>query len=419
MGRTLRDSKLDTREARARLRVQSKPYWRLIQPGLHLGYRRLAKRPGSWCVRRYVGEQRYVVEALDGVADDFQEANGHDALSFGQAQRIALDRKPKTGGPVTVRKAVEDYLEFLAHNRRTAQDARYRLDAFVLPVLGDVPVADLTAERLRKWLYGLAAMPRRVRSPKGKPPSHAKVDGSAEAQRKRRASANRTWAVFRAALNRSWRDGAVRSNDAWTRVEVFKGVQQAGLRFLTADECRRLVNATEGAFRRLVEGALVTGCRYGELCDLVASDFHGDSGTLLICTSKTGRARTVWLTVEAQRLFARWCAGKRGDALLLPRDDGEPWKRAQQGPRMREACARAGITPAIAFHGLRHTAASHLAMKGVPLTVIAEQLGHASIAMTRRYSHLSKSYVSEAIRENALTLGIEPADAAVVPLVRP
>ena len=41
MARSLRDSRLETREARLRLKPRGKPYWRLIEPGLHLGYRRL------------------------------------------------------------------------------------------------------------------------------------------------------------------------------------------------------------------------------------------------------------------------------------------------------------------------------------------------------------------------------------------
>ena len=52
MPRSVRDAKLDTREARLRLRVQGKPHWRLLEPGLHMGYRRLRNRPGTWTVRR-------------------------------------------------------------------------------------------------------------------------------------------------------------------------------------------------------------------------------------------------------------------------------------------------------------------------------------------------------------------------------
>src|SRR5436190_11236240 len=88
MPRALKDSNLGSRDARSRLKARGKPYWRLIEPGLHLGYRKLAGRPGTWCVRRYTGAQTYTVEAIKGVvADDNADADGRTVLSFAQAQK--------------------------------------------------------------------------------------------------------------------------------------------------------------------------------------------------------------------------------------------------------------------------------------------------------------------------------------------
>jgi integrase len=416
--RTLRDSNLGTREARLRLKVRGKPYWRLLEPGRHLGYRRLANQSGTWCLRRYAGSQSYVIESLKAVADDYGSADGVTVMTFAQAQRAALDRKPKPAGPLTVRQAVEDYLEFLEHHRKSADDARVRAEALILPQLGDIAVAELTTERLRKWLNHLAATPRRLRAPKGRV-RHDAPSSDPDVQRRRRVTANRVLTTLRAALSRAFREGKVPSDSAWRRVEPFRGTDQARLRFLSAEECTRLVNAAQGDFRRLVQAALWTGCRFGELANLVASDFHADSGTLLIRTSKAGKPRRVWLNIEAQQSFARWCLGRNGSDLLLPRDDGLPWGRGQQQEPMRAACAAARIVPPIPFHALRHTHASHLAMRGTPLAVIAEQLGHRDLRMTSRYSHLAKSYVGDTIRANALTLGVEPDDSVVPLAVRP
>jgi integrase len=420
MARMLRDARLGSREQRSRLKVRGKPYWRMLEPGLHLGYRRLAGRAGTWCVRRYVGNQKYEVSALGGaMADDYADADGRSILSFAAAQRRALEHKPKADGPYSVRQAAAAYVEFLRHHRKTARDAELCFDAFVLPKLGDVAVADLTAEQLRKWLNALAATPRRVRSAKGAPPRHATASDDPETRRKRQVTANRVWTVFRAALNQAFHDGKVSSDSAWKRVKMFRGVNQPKLRFLSADECRRLVNVAQGDFRRLVLAALHSGCRLGELAALVVSDFHQDSGTLLVRTSKAGKSRTVWLSDEAQQLFRTWCAGRRGDQLILERDTGGPWKRAMQNGRMLDVCTHAGIVPPVPFHNLRHTHASHLAMRGVPLQVIAEQLGHADHRMTQRYRHLSETYVGATVRQSALRLDVEP-DSTVVPLpVRP
>jgi integrase len=83
---------------------------------------------------------------------------------------------------------------------------------------------------------------------------------------------------------------------------------------------------------------------------------------------------------------------------------------------MGDACRRAKIKPVISFHVLRHTHGSTLAMRGVPMGVIAEQLGHADTRMTEKhYAHLSPSYVADTIRAHFPTLGIG-TDESVVPL---
>src|SRR6266581_6365058 len=78
----------------------------------------------------------------------------------------------------------------------------------------------------------------------------------------------------------------------------------------------------------------------------------------------------------------------------------------QQRP-LTDASKIAKISPPVNFHVLRHPHASHLAMKGVGLGVIAAQLGHADTRMTEKhYAHLAPSYVADTIRAHFPTLGI-------------
>ena len=103
MARTIRDASLETRAARERLKPQGKPYYRAIEPGLHLGYRKAKGRrgqrvAGSWVCRLYVGEQNYKVERI-GTADDFSDPDGAAVLSFKQAQdkaRAQTDRSARS-----------------------------------------------------------------------------------------------------------------------------------------------------------------------------------------------------------------------------------------------------------------------------------------------------------------------------------
>src|SRR5436190_1462392 len=87
MPRATRDARLDTPTARTRLALRKKPYYRLIEPGLHVGYYRGSKG-GSWIARRYVGQGNYETARL-GLADDGRGADGREVLTFSQAQGAA------------------------------------------------------------------------------------------------------------------------------------------------------------------------------------------------------------------------------------------------------------------------------------------------------------------------------------------
>jgi integrase len=229
-----------------------------------------------------------------------------------------------------------------------------------------------------------------------------------EAIRRRRASANRTLTVLKAALNRAWREGKIASDDPWRRVEPFEEADAARVRYLTVAEAIRLLNACEPGFRRLAQAALATGARYGELIALRVSDFNPDSGTIHVRTSKSGKGRHIVLNEEGTALFRSLTVGKSGDALLLMRADGLPWKPAHQARPMAEACKQAKIAPPASFHVLRHTWASLAVMNGAPLMVVARNLGHADTRMVERhYGHLAPSYISDAIRATAPKFGIK------------
>jgi len=412
MPRTVRDASLETRAARGRLKARGKPYYRALESGLHLGYRRPQTGAGKWLARHYIGNQTYELETL-AIPDDFSDADGVAVLNYRQAQAKARARMVARAhhaadkhGPLTVADAVESYLSFLDSHRKTGYHARHRARAFILPALGGIEVQALTTEQLRKWHADIAKMPARARTAPGAKQQHRKPD-SADGIRRRRVSANAILTILRAALNFAWREGRAPSDAAWRRVRPFEGVDAARARYLTLAECKRLINAADPDFRKLVQAALATGCRYGELCRLTIADFNVDNGTLAVRISKSGKPRHVALTDESVALFHEWCAGRAASEILFVRADGKPWGISLQQTPMAKACERARITPAISFHILRHTHGSMLAMRGVPMGVIAEQLGHSNSRVTEKhYAHLAPSYVADTIRANAPRFGI-------------
>jgi integrase len=427
MARTIRDTSLDSRAARERLKARGKPYYRKLEEGLHLGYRKPRGRKGKpavsgkWVLRRYVGGQAYIVETI-GIADDLSDADGVAIFNFGQAQTKAREifkqgARDEAGitGPLTVAEAVRDYLENLEHRGKSSYDARCRANAFIIPALGNIEVGKLTSRRLYDWLTALASTPPRVRTKKDHEQQHGDLDkNDKEAVRKRKASANKCLTYLKAALTLAFWQNRVSSDTAWRQVKPYEKVEAAKLHFLSVAEAQRLINTCDPEFRPMVEAALASGCRYGELCALDVQDFNVDAETLFIRQSKSGKARNVYLAAEGVKLFKRLAAGRTGSEPLLRDHQGQRFSKSRQDRPMKEACARAKIKPVIGFHGLRHTYASLLVKSGVPMRYVAEALGHASTAMTEKhYAHLAPSHVADTIRKHAPIFGFkQPSNVA-------
>ncbi len=275
-------------------------------------------------------------------------------------------------------------------------------------------MARLTRRQIETWHQQLAEAPARLRTEKGKRQNYRAIDKSDDALRRRRSSANRLLTILRAALNLASHNGRARSNDAWASVKPFREVNAPKIRYLSDGEARRLVNASGDDFRPLVIAALLTGARYGELAAMTAGDYNRDTGSIFIGRSKSGKPRHVHLTEEGQAFFRDRSTGKDAGDLLFPRKDGARWSTAHQFRPIQQACHAAQIKPAIGFHVLRHTYASRLAMRGVPMAVIAAQLGHSDTRMTERhYAHLAPSYVADTVRAAFGTLDIVPPNNVV------
>ena len=418
MGRTVREAKLETRSSRLRLASRSEPYWRVIHEGAHLGYYR-GSRSGKWVARfRMAGAatKGYVKVTL-GEADDVADADGVRFLDFRQAQDRArswfsdVASGDHKGGSLTVADILDEYMETFRGKSVTA--TRSRVDATIKPELGHVLVSELTSKLIADWHGKRASSPARLRTSKRADEPNLRPIAGEEDIRRRRSTANRDLTVLKAALNRAALHRQGLPVDAWRNVKPFPKVDGAKLRYLSDDEARRLVNAMSTEFRPLVQAALLTGARYGELRAARVSDFDAQAGVLRLVETKSGSPRVAYLEEEGVRLFERTCAGKRGDQEIFQRPGGGKWGASEQARPIEAACKRAGIARAT-FHDLRRTYGARLALKGVPMAVIAEALGHADERITRKhYAHLSPSYVADTVRQTVAGLGIVTRDNVI------
>jgi integrase len=174
--------------------------------------------------------------------------------------------------------------------------------------------------------------------------------------------------------------------------------------FLSFEEAERLVTAAEPEWRAMILVGLKCGLRQGELIALRWEDVDLVAGRLMVrqsavrgvvTTPKSGKPREIPLceTVLKALKSHRHLRGP----LVFCGDGGRLLTKGECKRPLWRACRLAGLR-LIGWHVLRHSFASHLVMRGVPLKAVQELMGHATIEMTMRYSHLSPDVRRDAVR---------------------
>ena len=153
--------------------------------------------------------------------------------------------------------------------------------------------------------------------------------------------------------------------------------------------------------------ALSTGMRHSELMGLKWQDISLKDGYLILHQTKNGERRRVPLSGLGLSLLKEHNKVRRIDTPLVFPSDKNPQKPIDLRWHFEKAVERAGIDD-FHWHDLRHCAASYLAMDGASLASIAEILGHKTLAMVKRYAHLSDAHVSSVVASmNAKIFGAQ------------
>lgn len=171
------------------------------------------------------------------------------------------------------------------------------------------------------------------------------------------------------------------------------------VRFLDDAERARLLKACEESsnpyLHTVVVLALSTGMRQSEIMRLRWPDIDLDGGRITLHETKNDERRVVPLAGRAHDLLSEHAMVRRLDTdLVFPALRTKRPSTELQPMHIRAAWGRAVKAAEIEdfrFHDLRHSAASYLAMNGATLMEIAAVLGHKTLAMVKRYSHLSES----------------------------
>jgi len=298
-------------------------------------------------------------------------------------------REPALELPPDLESALEAYALYLSAERGYSVHTRraYLADARSLlghaASTGAVHLDQLDLIRVRGWLGALAAQ------------------GHARGSIARRAASARALTGWLARTGRSPVDAAARLRSP-RAVRPLPGV-------LRADHARELLKAADQAAQRasaeadpvalrdaaILEVLYASGIRVAELCGLDLESVDHDRRTLRVL-GKGSRERVVPFGVPAAAALTRWLRDGRGK-LAHPGSPPAVFLGLRGGridPRqVREVVYRAvdglGDAPAMGPHGLRHSAATHLLDGGADLRSVQELLGHATLATTQIYTHVS------------------------------
>lgn len=419
----------------ARLKLRPTFYYYVVPfgKGRLLGYRP-RRRGGVWHLKMKIdGRARTRFLAI---ADDLEEADGVRVLRFDQALRRAREifgGEPETffrrrdpdmlahtlrvcpvGDRFTVGHALEAYLaEKKAKNSRHAfHHAVADANAYIVGDLAACPCDELDITHLRQWFRDLHIRAEGTSNFLRRARNQPLVINDGEADRLARRRANSVLIVLKAALNMAWRDGRIADDGPWRRLRPYPNARRARQRVLGDEEIRALLAAAPLDLRRLVKGALFTGCRVGELRELRPSNFNYRSGTLFVHATKTAKSRNIVLSFEAIAFFQRLIEGLGEEHPVFHRAGLKPWGRAHHTMPMRRASSDAGFEEAVVFHDLRHTYASRLLMAGVSPFVVADQLGHADCTqLIKTYGHVSVDFAVQQIRERSPLVAASAAEA--------
>jgi integrase len=302
-------------------------------------------------------------------------------------EQVVLGNSPAP--TTTIREAVERYITtHLKMKKRRAKSAK--ADVFLLNSLidrlggDDVLLSSLTVQVI------------------------AGVKDKMIADGLRPASVNKYLAALKAILRKASREwGILLSVPTITLITL----DNNRMRWLTADEEKSLLAACEKTphLRDLVIFLLDTGARLSEGTGLRWQDVDLDRSprpVVRFMQTKSGKPRSVPLTQRTTELLRRLYLIRPANEphVFLQRFPGYSWRGTKPKAKpfynphgsWKAAVKRAGLADVV-LHDLRHTFASRLVQKGVPLLAVSKLLGHASLTMTMRYAHLAPDDLDTAV----------------------
>lgn len=324
---------------------------------------RIFKRGKTWCVDYTYRGQR--IRTAVGRSRRIAELTLKDIeLKIAKGENLGIHEQPR----ILFRDYALEYLEFSKANKATNSWVRDCTSLNrLLPVFGDKYLFAIMAKQIEDY--------KRHRLEK---------DG------RKAATINREIACLRHMFNKAIEWGYVKE----TPVKGVKMLKEppGRVRFLEPTEIDALLKECSPHLRPIVITALNTGMRRMEILNLRWSNVNFRTRTITVANSKNNEPRFIPINQTLSKELKRLSSKRHTDHIFCD-ETSKPYVNLQKG--FKAACRRAGILD-FRFHDLRHTFAAHAVMAGVSIPALMQLLGHKTIKMTMRYTHLSQQHLQEA-----------------------
>jgi len=385
-------TRIDTVDARSKLKPRKEPYWTRIAAGCQLGFRKMtATSTGTWIAQyRDPDDNRREKRSL-GDFEELPPSQRYDAAKRAAEAKFAHFGKGGTAAPVTVRKACERYVTYLRDAGRTAagRDAEQRFARWVNDAkIGAIELQKLKPGDVTSWRAELAKTPARPQ------------DKTKDATRPRAASSlNRDMSSLRAALNLAVENGDATSDAAWkVKLRPVKDADRRRDVYLDLEQRRALIAKAPPDLAALLSALSLVPLRPGAMAALVAGNFDKRLAALTIGKDKHGQDRKITLPAATAAFFAQHCRDKLPTAPLFARADGSPWNKDMWKYPIKDAVISAGLPATATAYALRHSTITDLiALHRLDTLTVAQLSGTSLLMIEKHYGHLLREHAARAL----------------------
>ena len=199
--------------------------------------------------------------------------------------------------------------------------------------------------------------------------------------------------------------GKVKESPA-KKVKLLKG-ETKRLRFLMPDEIQKLLSNCTDHLKPIVTVAVHTGMRKGELLGLQWDRVNFEQGIITLLDTKNNERRDIPMNETVKKTLEG--IERKGENVFCS-GDGETSGDVRRS--FETALRRSGISD-FRFHDLRHCFASNLVMEGVDIMTVKELMGHKTLDMTLRYSHLAPNHKTKAVNILDRIMSLNPPQSVM------